>query len=88
MAGFTTERWRVLSPYLDEALDLDVDGREPWLESLRRDNPALAMDLEGLLDERETLNRSGFLEGTADPVAPTPSLAGMRVGSYTSLRRG
>jgi serine/threonine protein kinase/tetratricopeptide (TPR) repeat protein len=83
MAGFTTERWRVLSPYLDQALDLEVEEREPWLASLRLDNPSLATDLEELLGEREALDESGFLEGTADVVPPPPSLAGLRVGAYT-----
>jgi tetratricopeptide (TPR) repeat protein len=83
MAGFTTERWRVLSPYLDQALDLEIEDREPWLASLRLEDPSLATELEGLLDEREALKDSGFLEGTADVVAPPPSLAGLRVGAYT-----
>jgi eukaryotic-like serine/threonine-protein kinase len=83
MAGFTTDRWRVLDPYLDQALDLTLEEREPWLARLRRDDPALAADLQSLLDERDTLNRSKFLEGTADPVALAPSLEGLRVGSYT-----
>jgi tetratricopeptide (TPR) repeat protein len=83
MSGFTTERWRVLSPYLDQALDLEIEEREPWLASLRLADPALATDLQGLLDDREALNESGFLEGTADVVPPPPSLAGLRVGAYT-----
>jgi serine/threonine protein kinase/Tfp pilus assembly protein PilF len=83
MAGITTERWRVLSPYLDQALDLEVDELEPWLASLRREDASLAEDLQGLLDERERLKESGFLEGTADPVEPPPSLAGLRIGAYT-----
>ena len=75
MAGFTTERWRVLSPYLDQALDLDMHEREPWLTRLRLEDAALATELEELLDEWETLNQSGFLDGTADVVPPPPSLA-------------
>ena len=83
MAGFTTERWSVLSPYLDQALDLEIEEREPWLASLRLEDPELATDLEELLEERETLNQSGFLEGTAKVVPPPPSLTGLRVGAYT-----
>jgi hypothetical protein len=29
------ERWRVLSPYLDEALDVDVEQRAAWLAVIR-----------------------------------------------------
>ena len=83
MSVLRNDRWRALSPYLDQALELTVDERDPWLASLRRAQPALAADLESLLDERETLDRVGFLEGAAVAIEPHPSLAGLRVGAYT-----
>jgi hypothetical protein len=70
MPTLTGERWRALSPYLDEALDLTADERGPWLARLRREDPALAADLERLLIEREALQRAGFLEGAATPRRP------------------
>ena len=82
MSPLTTERWRTLSPYLDEALELQAGQRGPWLARLRLSDPGLAGDLESLLDERDVLDRDGFLEGAA-VVVPQPSLAGLRVGAYT-----
>jgi serine/threonine protein kinase/tetratricopeptide (TPR) repeat protein len=82
------DRWRVLSPYLDQALDLTVEEREPWLANLRRDQPAIADDLQGLLDERDSLDRAGFLTGAAvlmpaTPLVAEPTLEGLSVGAYT-----
>ena len=65
MSTLTGERWRALSPYLDEALELGADEREPWLARLRNHDPGLAADLAGLLAEREVMHRDGFLEGAA-----------------------
>jgi len=83
MSMLSADRWRTLSPYLDEALDLTADERQPWLDTLRRDDPALASDLESLLTERDVLHDSGFLEGPPIVVDPSVSLAGLRVGAYT-----
>ena len=40
MSPLTTERWRTLSPYLDEALELDASMRAPWLARLQAGIPA------------------------------------------------
>ena len=77
------DRWRSLSPHLGRALELPDDERAAWLESLRARDPALATDLESLLEERRVLSREGFLEGTA-PRPPAPaSPAGRAFGAYT-----
>ena len=34
------ERWSVVSPYLDQALELTRIQRVDWLASLRRDDPS------------------------------------------------
>jgi hypothetical protein len=45
------DRWRVVSPYLDRGLEFAGDERAAWLASLRAEDPALAADVEALLDE-------------------------------------
>ena len=83
MSILSSDRWRALSPYLDQALDLTAEEREPWLDTLRRDDPAMAADLQSLLAESDALQDSSFLEGPAVVVEPPATLAGLRVGAYT-----
>jgi serine/threonine protein kinase/tetratricopeptide (TPR) repeat protein len=82
------DRWRALSPYLDEALDLADDARAVWLGALSTRDAALAADLQSLLDEHEAARQSGFLErGLPRDLQPAPLalLAGQTVGSYRLL---
>ena len=79
------DRWLVLSPYLDEALDLPTEARPAWLASLEVSDSQLAAELRALLAEQAGLDASGYLEGdTADRPTPDPraSLAGQVVGAY------
>jgi serine/threonine-protein kinase len=77
------ERWRVLIPHLDRALELPAEERGPWLAALRAQDAALADDLAALLAKRELLERKGFLEATPVGPAPQASLAGQVIGDYT-----
>jgi eukaryotic-like serine/threonine-protein kinase len=82
MPAFSRERWQVVSPHLDHALELTADQRAVWLASLRVEDTTLAADLESLLEEQRVLEREGFLAGL--PAAPPPaSLAGQKIGPYT-----
>jgi hypothetical protein len=65
MTSFDLERWKILSPHLDRALELGVDDLAGWLEALRRDEPAIAADLERLLAERDAIGQEHFLEDFA-----------------------
>src|SRR4029079_5809556 len=80
----TADRWRTLSPYLDEALEIPTRDRGAWLESIFARDPAIARDLQKLLAERDLLHESSFLEGTAplSPELPARSLEGQTVGAY------
>jgi serine/threonine-protein kinase len=83
MSALTGERWLALSSYLDQALDMTPEERDPWLATLRVENPSVAADLMGLLAERDTINRAGFLE-TSVALHPTQQpLSGLRLGAYT-----
>ena len=83
MADLSPERWRLVSPYLDEAMELSDEARAAWLAQVRARDATLADDLEALLDEHGHAGREGFLEGKPpSPSAPSP-LAGQTVGDWT-----
>ena len=83
MARLTPERWRVLSPLLDQALDLGGDARRAWLEELRTTDPALAEDVGRLLEARSAASRDAFLDERVALPASMTSLAGQAFGAYT-----
>ena len=78
------ELWRRLSPYLDEALEIEPEQRPGWLSSLRAREPGLAADLEILLAESAAIEDTGFLEGVVQVgMRPaSPSLAEQVLGAY------
>ena len=65
MPQFPRERWRELSPYLDQALDIEPAARAAWIAALRDTDPVLARDLVALLSEHEAADQAGFLDGMA-----------------------
>src|SRR5687768_4062796 len=85
MPRVNPHRWPLLNPHLDAALDFDDEHeRAAWLASLRDRDPALAADLDVLLQEHDGLRGDGFLES---PMLFTPpdAVAGASVGAYTLL---
>jgi serine/threonine-protein kinase len=74
-------RWKVLSPWLDRALEMAPQERPGWLSELGRDDPGLAGELAALLEESDALAREGFLEGPSP--APPVSLSGQILGAWT-----
>ncbi len=77
-----TDRWRIVSPYLDRAIEMDDEARAAWLDDLRRQDLALADDLAELLEERRLVLEEGFLEQRDFDLPEPRSLAGHRVGAY------
>ncbi|MFZ5550378.1 MAG: protein kinase domain-containing protein [Pseudomonadota bacterium] len=77
-------RWPVLSPYLDELLDLPPAERATRLAELRAQDTALGEDLDMLLGRLDALENSAFLDAPAMPRRPT--LQGEQVGAYTIER--
>src|SRR5918993_1190436 len=63
MAAISAERWRALTPYLDQVLDLTPEERQPWLDALRLADPSLAAELQDLVAARDAITDSGFVEG-------------------------
>jgi serine/threonine protein kinase/tetratricopeptide (TPR) repeat protein len=77
----TADRWRTLSPYLDEALNIeDAEARAAWLKALHQRHPAIAVDVRLLLDDLRAVNSEGFLEQRV----PLPGSTGIdeAVGAY------
>jgi len=88
MAPLSPDRWRVLSPYLDDALAMTRDHRASWLASISARDAALASDLESLLGEYDSLQDSGFLRSEGPlfhPPTEMPSMAGLTIGAYRLL---
>ena len=77
-------RWPVLSPLLDELLDLPAAERDARLAATRQLDPALADELAPWLSELSGLDQSAFLQAPALP--PPPGLAGQVVGAYRLVR--
>jgi serine/threonine protein kinase/tetratricopeptide (TPR) repeat protein len=78
-------RWRELSPYLDEALDIPPDARASWLDSLSARDAHLAADLQALLEEHAAADEQKFLAGAVTTPLHSgraSSLVGQVVGAY------
>lgn len=80
MADLSPERWQAISPYLDQALDLDDAGRDALIQSLRSQDAGLADTLQGLLEEHCRLREEGFLEQS--PLGAETE-RGRQIGAYT-----
>ena len=81
MAVMDRERWRALEPLLDRALDLPLEERATWLESLSTSDPGLAAELGALLSRDAEADAGGFLSRPVEV-----SLAGLEIGAYTLER--
>ena len=76
--------WRQVSPFMDEALELDPSAREPWLANLEREQPLIALELRKLLNLHAAVLTSGFLERSLLP--SDDLLIGEKIGAYTLER--
>lgn len=97
MISISPALWPRISSLLDEALDLPSDERQPWLESLDRNQPSLTPILHQLLAVHARHERGDFMErGPAlvpaahkrtTPGEPVEQLqAGDAIGPYCLLR--
>src|SRR3954471_3325623 len=75
------QRWTLLEPLLDKALELTPDELRPWLAELSATWPDVAADLSALLNDDVSVTRDGFL---AQPLDLT--LEGLEIGAYTLER--
>jgi len=82
MGTIDRDRWRLLEPLLDSALELPVEERESWMSALREQSPTLAAELTLLLSGERVADQRGFL---LDEVGS--KLNGLRLGAYTLERQ-
>ena len=83
MPAVNPDRWRTLSPYLDEALEMTNGERAAWLASIHISNSALAADLRALLADHDALHESRFLERAV----PLPARAALPYRTAALVRR-
>lgn len=83
MAGIDRERWRRVSPLLDELLDADAARRAERLAEIRGEDAPLADEVAALLAREAAVDALQFLEGS---VLAGATLAGRTIGSYTLER--
>jgi len=82
----TQSRWPVLSPLLDELLDLPPEARAARLAQLRAENQTLADDLEELLSRQDAMEAAAFLDQPASASVGPRLEADQVVGAYTLVR--
>ena len=77
------ERWLLVSPYLDQALELSGEERRRYLAGVASEDPALAADLELLLGEEPALHEEKYLEHDAQDLLAGSHLLEQVFGAYT-----
>jgi serine/threonine protein kinase/Tfp pilus assembly protein PilF len=84
MPPISPERWRALSPYLDEALEIPPDRRAAWVTAISTRDAELGADLRTLLAEQEAVQQERFLDNAVLDARTTvaPALAGQVLGAY------
>src|SRR5947209_2716271 len=84
MSALNPDRWRALSPHLDEALGMTDEELSIWLSGLRAQDASLADELQFLLDRHRALASEGFLQDRCIVLPSYESgLTGQTVGAYT-----
>ena len=82
MSILSPEQWHALGPHLDEALEMSEKERSIWLSSLRAQDPALAEQLEMLLQEHCAVTEKGFLERRSVELPAASTMADQTLGFY------
>ena len=83
MSAMNPDRWRALSPHLDEALGMTDEELSIWLSGLRTQDASLADELQFLLDHHRALRSEGFLQDRCVGLPYESGLTGQTVGAYT-----
>ena len=77
------QRWKQLSPLLDELLDLDAAHRQSRLADLRKLDASVAQELEAMLGSAVGAEQTNFLAShVRNDGAAAATLVGEQVGAY------
>ncbi|TAG47472.1 MAG: serine/threonine protein kinase [Betaproteobacteria bacterium] len=82
MAHWTAERWKQLSPLLDQALELEPAERARFLNDLRSNQPEWADELSTLLERSAQAEAAEFMHRGPTLSSAEPTLAGQQMGAY------
>lgn len=85
MSTLSPDRWKRLSPHLDDALAMTDEERSAWLWSLRAKDPVLAGELERLLGEHRLVAEEAFLEEPSLPLPGARCFPRQTIGLYTLI---
>ena len=95
LGSISRERWSVLEPLLDAALELDPADRAGFLDDICHDDTALLTELRALLDACDLSDgllvrpaSVAYAPLLADPLATPPSLLGGRYRLGREVGRG
>ncbi len=77
------KRWLEISPYLDEALDLEDSDRAQWLKDLDDRAPTVADAVRALVAGRAELSAQPLLSDGRTAAVSRAGLAGQQLGAYT-----
>lgn len=87
MVSLDTALWRLVSPLLDEVLELEPAARPGLIANLRRQSPTLAEALTSLLADCERMQTDPFLDTPFELTGGIEETgAGYRIGNYTLER--
>ncbi len=75
-------RWRLVSPHLDQVLELSGEERQSYLHELAKTDFTLATDLMVLLGEEQALHDEKYLEHDAQDLFADSKLVGQTFGAY------
>jgi serine/threonine protein kinase/Tfp pilus assembly protein PilF len=81
-----SDRWRLVSPYLDLALELSGEEQREYIAGLASESPELAADLELLLGEEQVLRDEKYLEHDAQDLLAGSHLLGQVFGAYALVQ--
>jgi serine/threonine-protein kinase len=80
-----TDRWLLLSPHLDHAMGLSAPERAAYVDAVRAGDPALAQELQAMLEAHDLAGTEQFLEDSPSTPSGLVVAAGLTVGSYTLI---